>query len=54
MGKYVTDLMIRAVLVHLLLNYDLSLEGAGKEWQRDTQSWILHPDMKIKCVKRQV
>lgn len=53
MGKYVADLMIRCLLVHILENHELELlEGEKKvgEWKRDPESWITHPKMDLKCV----
>ena len=51
MGKHVADLVIRQTLVHLVCNYELSLENAV-EWTRNRHSWITHPDFRIGCVKR--
>ena len=52
MGKYVADLMIRCLLVHVLEGYVLGLlEGEkGEEWKRDPESWITHPMMELSCV----
>lgn len=50
MGKYVADLMIRSLLVHLLENYELDLLAKEGEWKRDLGSWISHPKMELKCV----
>lgn len=50
MGKYVADLMIRCLLVHILENYELDLPDEKAEWKRDPESWITHPQMDLKCV----
>lgn len=49
MGKYVADLMIRCLLVHVLENYELDLPDEKAEWKRDPESWITHPEMILKC-----
>ncbi|KAF2128306.1 cytochrome P450 monooxygenase [Dothidotthia symphoricarpi CBS 119687] len=49
MGKFVADLMIRVLLVHLVENYDLGMLNADKKWERDPENWINHPMMKLKC-----
>jgi hypothetical protein len=51
MGKYAADAVIRATLVYLLLQYNLSLMEEG-DWTRDKESWITHPDFHLCCVKR--
>ncbi|KAK6600097.1 cytochrome p450 oxidoreductase [Botrytis cinerea] len=52
MGKFVADTLIRNILVHLVREYDLSLLKT-EEWQRNPEIWINHPDMKLRCVKRE-
>ncbi|EFR00300.1 cytochrome P450 oxidoreductase GliC [Nannizzia gypsea CBS 118893] len=58
MGRYVADLVIRTLLAHLAINYELGwLESSTKEdgkWKRDLESWITLPDMQLKCVKRDI
>jgi len=49
MGKYLADLVIKVVLVHLVENYRLSLVKHGKDWNRNAETWILHPDTDICC-----
>lgn len=49
MGKHVTDLIIRAVLVHLVQNYRLSLADDSKAWDRDPEVWITHPTICVRC-----
>ncbi|KAG6988941.1 cytochrome P450 monooxygenase [Physcia stellaris] len=51
MGKHVTDLIIRAVLVHLALNYRLSLTDGSKVWDRDPEVWITQPITSLQCQK---
>lgn len=53
MGKYVADLIIRALLAHLVTNYRLSLVETGTEWARSSESWITHPDLLLRCEKRE-
>ena len=52
MGKFVADIMIRVLLVHLVENYELGLLDADKKWERDPENWINHPMMKLKCELR--
>jgi cytochrome P450 len=55
MGKFVADLMIRVLLVHLVENYDLGMVDDCKDWDRDPTNWINHPMMKLKCrVRRRI
>lgn len=53
MGKYVADLIIRVLLVHLVENYQLSLVDPGAEWVRSSESWITHPDFLVRCEPRE-
>ncbi|GIK07526.1 hypothetical protein Aspvir_003192 [Aspergillus viridinutans] len=48
MGKYAADAVIRATLVYLLQQYNLSLREEG-DWTRDQESWITHPDFYLCC-----
>jgi len=56
MGRYVADLMIRALLVELLLKWRLDFLDGEEEgdpadkWKRDPESWIDHPMLVLKCV----
>lgn len=53
MGKYVADMMMRVLMVHMVENYELGLmEDEAKEWARDPLNWINHPQMKLRCEKR--
>jgi cytochrome P450 len=51
MGKYVADLIIRVLLMHLIDNYELSLLK-DEEWLRDPDTWINHPKTLLKCEQR--
>ncbi|KAK2874952.1 hypothetical protein FQN49_001926 [Arthroderma sp. PD_2] len=57
MGRYVADLIIRTLLAHLAMHYELSwLDPTTKDdskWKRDQESWITLPDMQLKCVRRE-
>jgi hypothetical protein len=48
MGKYATDVIIRATLVNLVQNYNLRLLDKTS-WSRDKSCWITHPDFEIGC-----
>lgn len=63
-GKYLADLILRSVVVEILENWHISLEGAaGKgysrkndgdseeemNWPWDDEMWIHHPNMLLKC-----
>ena len=52
MGRYVADVIIRALVVELIENWELHLPKhlVGKNWERDAQTWITHPQMKLICV----
>ncbi|RJE25395.1 Cytochrome P450 [Aspergillus sclerotialis] len=50
MGKYVADTLIRAILVHLVENYELG--SMDSEWKRDEEVWINHPDFRVACSPR--
>lgn len=52
MGKYVTDIIIRAALVNLVQNYNLRLLDKTT-WSRDKGCWITHPDFEICCERIQ-
>ncbi|KAL3961321.1 hypothetical protein ACCO45_002844 [Purpureocillium lilacinum] len=54
MGKFVADMMIRVLLVHLVENYDLGMLDVDKKWERDPENWINHPLMKLKCDLRRI
>lgn len=53
MGKYVADLIIRMLLAHLVTRYRVSLTETGTHWARSSESWITHPDLLLKCEKRE-
>lgn len=54
MGKAAADLIIRALLVHLVENYRLDLLEDSQEWARNGEVWINHPVTKLKCEKREL
>jgi cytochrome P450 len=47
-GKYVAEMMIRVLLVHLVENYELSLD-ANTPWEKNPSTWIQHPNTDIGC-----
>lgn len=49
-GKYVADLIIRILLVHLLKHYRLSFDESTV-WVKHPTTWITHPDTVIRCEK---
>ena len=55
LGKYVVDLMMKALIVEVVSGWEVKLEnekGAEWTWQEDT--WALPPDMRIACVARDI
>ncbi|KAK2593053.1 hypothetical protein QQS21_009261 [Conoideocrella luteorostrata] len=52
MGKYVADLILRVLLVHVVENYNLSIDSVEDIWRRNPESWITHPHMRIRCWKK--
>ncbi|MCJ1366514.1 hypothetical protein MMC16_005643 [Acarospora aff. strigata] len=52
MGKYVADLIIRALLVHLVDGFELGLVDKEGVWGRDRGNWINHPKMVLRCEAR--
>ncbi|KAL4913029.1 cytochrome P450 [Aspergillus aurantiobrunneus] len=56
LGKYVADLIIRVFLVHLVRNWRLGFQqGEGTDsraWQRDLNTWITHPRVRLTCQGR--
>ena len=66
LGRYVADLVIRAVLAELVGGWEVSVKGKevgewevsvkGKEvgeWERDGGVWIDQPDFRVGCVRRE-
>ncbi|MCJ1458992.1 hypothetical protein MMC28_009369 [Mycoblastus sanguinarius] len=49
MGKHLVDLILKIVLAHLIENYRLSLVGDGRDWNRNAETWITHPNTDVKC-----
>lgn len=54
MGRYAADLIIRMVVAQLIRHYQLEIAPSNNErtlWVRNRESWITHPDIKLKCVE---
>lgn len=54
MGKYIADFIIRALIIHIVEGYDLSLLDGGKDrdWTRLPGMWISHPNITLRCVRK--
>lgn len=54
MGKFVADVIIKVLLVHLVEEYELRLLESDMvgEWATDPDSWINHPVATLRCTKR--
>ena len=53
LGKYVVDLMMKALIVEVVRGYEVKLEKEnGAVWTWDEDTWALPPDMRIACVRR--
>ncbi|OTB04084.1 hypothetical protein M426DRAFT_321176 [Hypoxylon sp. CI-4A] len=50
LGKFIVDIIIRVLIAHLVENYNLHL-ASTTNWKKDSASWILHPDTKVRCEK---
>lgn len=55
LGRYVADIVIRSLLVELITAWDLEtlVEDKEAKWERDGETWINHPKMIVKCLKRE-
>jgi gliotoxin/aspirochlorine/mycotoxins biosynthesis cytochrome P450 monooxygenase len=54
LGKYVVDLMMKALIVQVVKGWEVKLEDAqGAPWKWDEDTWTLPPELRIACVKRQ-
>ena len=49
MGKYIADLMIRILVVHVVQKYELGLVPETSAWEKNKETWITHPDTVLKC-----
>ncbi|KAG9230924.1 cytochrome P450 oxidoreductase GliC [Amylocarpus encephaloides] len=49
MGKYIADVMMRALVIHILQNYELSQLSQRPMQSKDHTSWINHPDAVLSC-----
>jgi cytochrome P450 len=55
LGKYVVDLIMKALLVEVIKAWEVKLEHKdGTEWILEEGTWILPPDMRIACIKRKL
>jgi cytochrome P450 len=50
LGRYVVDLVLRHVLAYLSCNYRLRLLETTT-WDKNTETWVAHPDTEIGCEK---
>ena len=50
LGKHVADMIVRALLAALVSRFELGLVDEGREWERDKEMWISHPQMEVSCV----
>ncbi|KAI0402332.1 putative cytochrome P450 monooxygenase [Xylaria palmicola] len=48
LGKYVVDIVLRAVVAFLVENFQLGL-SEKTHWGKNPSTWILHPDTEILC-----
>lgn len=55
MGRYIADFMIRALIVHIVEYYDISLlnDADCQDWNRHPDMWISHPNTTIRCVRKE-
>jgi cytochrome P450 len=49
LGKYVADVIIRSLLAELLVGWRLDFEGEQSDWAKKEGSWIMTPDVVVKC-----
>ncbi|KAH7048217.1 cytochrome P450 [Macrophomina phaseolina] len=49
MGKYVADIILRALYVELLSDHRLDLLDKDQDWSIDPNSWITHPQFLLAC-----
>jgi cytochrome P450 len=48
LGKYLAEMMMRVLLVHLVENYRLSLRH-DSSWDKNPDTWIMHPATELGC-----
>ncbi|KAB8220162.1 cytochrome P450 [Aspergillus novoparasiticus] len=46
-GRYTADVVIRAILLHLVKHYELQMLEEGN-FTQDPECWITHPDLQVK------
>lgn len=54
MGRYIADFIIRALTIHMVECYDLSLldDGKARDWTRLPDKWISHPNITLRCSRK--
>lgn len=53
LGKYVVDLMMKAIVVEVVTKWEVKLEDDhGDKWKWDEETWSLPANLRIACVKR--
>lgn len=53
LGKYVVDLMTKALIVEVVRGWEVKLEDEkGGEWVWEEDTWAVPPKLRIACVKR--
>lgn len=54
LGKYVVDLMLKALIVQVVKNFVVSIKHEnGEEWAWNEDTWTLPPELRISCSRRQ-
>ncbi|OGM45412.1 cytochrome P450 oxidoreductase GliC-like [Aspergillus bombycis] len=49
-GRYTADVVIRAILLHLVKHYELQMLEGGN-WTQDPECWITHPDLQARAAE---
>ncbi|KAF2850553.1 cytochrome P450 [Plenodomus tracheiphilus IPT5] len=53
LGKYVVDLMMKAIIVEVVKGWEVKLENErGESWKWDEDTWSVPAELRIACVKR--
>ena len=52
LGKHIADLMLHALIVHVVDNYDLSNQYPEEKWKKSEEMWMSHPDIKLQWAAR--
>lgn len=53
MGRYLADVVARALLIYLVNNYDLAILDPSAHWLRNSEMRVNHPDMRVVCIPKQ-